>query len=200
MSNEKIKTISDEGLDLLFRNARTYNDFENKPVSTTHIQALYELTKWGPTSANSSPARFVFVQSDTAKEKLLSCVSEGNIDKTKSAPLTVIIGQDMNFSDHLPELFPHTDAKSWFAGNPDLIAETAARNTTLQGAYLMIAARALGFDCGPMSGFDKEKIDAAFFAGTAIKSDFLCNIGHGTEKNLFPRSPRLKFDQACRVE
>lgn len=195
-----IKTISDEGLDVLFRDARSHNGWEEKPISPTHIRALFELLKWAPTSANCSPARFVFVTSDEARERLKPCLSPGNVDKTMSAPLTVIIGHDMDFADHLPKLFPHDDAKSWFEGNEALIRETAFRNGVLQEAYLIMAARALGFDCGPMSGFDKEKTDAAFFAGTNIKSDLVCNIGHGTDENLFDRSPRFDFDEVCRIE
>lgn len=193
------RTVSDEGLDLLFRDARTQNGWQEKAVSDVHIKAIYELLKWAPTSANCSPARFVFVTSKEAKEKLVACLAEGNVDKTMTAPLTVIIGNDMRFYDHLPKLFPHTDAKSWFEGNEDLISETAMRNATLQGAYLIMAARSLGFDCGPMSGFDKEKIDSAFFDGTSVKSNFLCNIGYGNDENLFERSPRFTFDEACRI-
>ena len=195
-----VKTVSDEGLDILFREARTRNGWEDTPVSETHLQAIYELLKWGPTSANCSPARFVFVSSAAGKEKLIPCLAEGNQSKAQQAPVTVIIGHDITFYEKLPELFPHTDAKSWFVGSDDLIEETAFRNGTLQGAYFMMAARALGFDCGPMSGFDKEKVDNAFFAGTPVKSNFLCCIGHGTDENLFPRSPRLDFDVACRIE
>ncbi len=195
-----VKTVSDEGLDILFRDARTHNGWEEKPVSSTHIRAIYELLKWAPTSANCSPARFIFVTSDEGKAKLKPCLAEGNVEKSMSAPLTVIIGHDLKFHDHLPKLFPHADAKSWFAGNDGLVNETAFRNATLQGAYLMMAARSLGFDCGPMSGFDKEKVDTAFFSNTSIKSNFLCNIGHGTSENLFPRSPRFNFEDTCRIE
>lgn len=193
------QTVSDEGLDLLFRKARTHNGWQDKPVSDVHIKAIYELLKWAPTSANCSPARFVFVRTNKAREILRGCLGEGNIAKTMSAPLTVIIGNDMRFYDHLPKLFPHADAKAWFEGNEALIEETAMRNGSLQGAYLMMAARALGFDCGPMSGFDKKKIDSAFFAGTNVKSNFLCNIGYGTDENLFERSPRFAFDEACTI-
>ncbi|MEL6380317.1 MAG: malonic semialdehyde reductase [Pseudomonadota bacterium] len=193
------KTVSDDGLDVLFREARTLNGWSDQPVSDVHIKAIYELLKWAPTSANCSPARFVFVTSSAAKEKLVGCLDEGNVEKTREAPLTVIIGHDLRFHDHLPKLFPHTDAKAWFEGNDAKIAETAMRNGTLQGAYLMMAARSLGFDCGPMSGFDPEKVEAAFFDGTSVKANFLCNIGHGTEKNLFPRSPRFAFEEACRI-
>ena len=193
------KIINDEALDIVFRDARTRNDWEERPVSETLIQAVYDLTKMGPTSANCSPARFVFVTSDAGKERLRPFLSEGNLAKTMAAPVCVIIGHDMNFIEKLPELFPHTDAASWFAGNEPLIEETAFRNGSLQGAYLMMAARALGLDCGPMSGFDKDGVDKEFFAGTTIKTNFLCNIGYGTDKNLFPRSPRLSFQDACQV-
>ncbi len=195
-----VKTVSDEDLGILFRDARTHNGWEDKPISPTHIHAIYDLLKWAPTSANASPGRFVFIHTDEARAKLKPCLGEGNIDKTMSAPLTVIIGHDLDFADHLPKLFPHADAKSWFEGNAPLIEETAFRNGSLQGAYLMIAARALGFDCGPMSGFDNAKVDETFFQGTNIKSNFLCNIGHGTDENLFPRLPRFSFDEACRIE
>ena len=193
------KMINDEALDLIFREARTRNGWEDRNVTQTLMQAVYDLTKMGPTSANCSPARFVFVASDEAKARLKPHLMEGNQAKTMAAPCCVLIGHDMAFYEKLPELFPHTDAKSWFAGNDDLIAETAFRNGTLQGAYFMIAARALGLDCGPMSGFDKEGVDKEFFAGTTVKSNFLCNIGYGTDENLFDRSPRLPFGDACQV-
>lgn len=191
--------ISDNAFDVLFREARTRNGWEDRPVSETLMQAVYDLMKWGPTSANCSPARFVFVASKEAKARLLPHLMEGNRPKTEAASACVVIGHDMTFYEKLPELFPHTDAKSWFVGNDELIAETAFRNGTLQGAYFMIAARALGLDCGPMSGFDKAGVDAEFFAGTSVKSNFICNIGYGTDKDLFPRSPRLPFDEACTV-
>ena len=191
--------IAESALDQLFRDARTYNTWTDDPVGEDALRAIWDLTKMGPTSANCSPARIVFVASPEAKEKLKPCLMEGNVDKTMSAPVTAIIGQDMEFYEKLPELFPHTDARSWFVGNDDLIAQTAFRNATLQGGYLMMAARARGFDCGPMSGFDVEKVDAAFFAGTKVTANFLCNIGTGTTEDLFPRSPRMAFDDACSV-
>jgi len=191
--------LSDKSLDQIFREARTRNGWRRQPVSNALKQAVYDLTKFGPTSANCSPARFVFVESDTAKARLLKHVGEGNKKKVEAAPVCVIIAHDMQFYDLLPKLFPHTDARSWFIGNEQLIAETAFRNGSLQGAYFMIAARALGLDCGPMSGFDKAGVDAEFFSGTNWKSNFLCNIGYGTDENLFPRSPRLAFDEACQV-
>ena len=191
--------LNDDSLDILFRQARTHRDWSDKPVPDDILRAAWELAKMGPTSANCSPARLVFVVSDAAKEKLKPCLMDGNVAKTMSAPATVIIGQDMEFYEKLPQLFPHTDARSWFVGNDDLIKETAFRNSTLQGAYLIMAARSLGLDCGPMSGFDAEKVDAAFFAGTTVTANFLCNIGHGTTEDLFPRSPRFDFDDACQI-
>ena len=191
--------IAESALDQLFRDARTHNGWTDEPVGEDLLRRLWDLVKMAPTSANCSPARLVFVTSDAAKEKLKPCLMEGNVAKTMAAPVTVIIGQDMEFYEKLPELFPHTDAKAWFAGNDDLITSTAFRNATLQGGYLIMAARALGLDCGPMSGFDVAKVDAAFFAGTKVTANFLCNIGHGTTEDLFPRSPRLAFDDACRV-
>jgi 3-hydroxypropanoate dehydrogenase len=156
--------------------------------------------KWGPTSANCSPARIVFVQSPAAKARLAPCMSEGNRAKTLQAPVTAIIGMDMAFYDRLPELFAHNpEARDWFAGKPDLIAATALRNSSLQGGYFILAARALGLDCGPMSGFDADAVNAAFFAGSTVQVNFLCNLGYGDPQGLFPRSPRLGFDQACRI-
>lgn len=193
------KMINDEALDLVFREARTRNGWEARAVSRTLMQAVYDLTKWGPTSANCSPARFVFVASEEGKARLRPHLSEGNAKKTMAAPCCVIIGYDLEFYEKLPQLFPHDDAKSWFEGNDALIKTTAFRNGTLQGAYFIIAARALGLDCGPMSGFDNDGVDREFFAGTAVKSNFLCNIGYGTDENLFPRSPRLEFDEACEI-
>lgn len=160
--------IAESALDQLFRDARTHNGWTGEPVGEDLLRQLWDLVKMAPTSANCSPARLVFVTSDAAKEKLKPCLMEGNVAKTMAAPVTVIIGQDMEFYEKLPELFPHTDAKAWFAGNDDLIASTAFRNATLQGGYLIMAARALGLDCGPMSGFDVAKVDAAFFAGTKV--------------------------------
>lgn len=191
--------IAESALDQLFRDARTCNNWRDTPVGEDQLRALWDLMKMAPTSANCSPARLVFVVSEAAKEKLKPCLMDGNVAKTMSAPATVIIGQDMEFYEKLPQLFPHTDARSWFVGNDDLIEETAFRNATLQGAYLIMAARSLGLDCGPMSGFDTEKVDAAFFAGTTVTANFLCNIGHGTTEDLFPRSPRFDFDDACQI-
>ncbi len=191
--------LSMDALNQLFIKARTHNEWLKKQVDDELLREIYELTKWGATSANTSPARIVFVKSDEAKAKLIACVGAGNIEKIKAAPVTAIIGSDQEFYEKLPKLFPHTDAKAWFAGNASLIETTAFRNSSLQGAYLMLAARALGLDCGPMSGFDNAKVDEAFFSGTAIKSNFICNIGYGDETKLFPRSPRLSFEEACKI-
>jgi 3-hydroxypropanoate dehydrogenase len=194
-----ITAINQESLDQLFNNARTHNAWQDKPVEPDLLRAVWDLTKMGPTSANCSPARIVFVVSGEAKARLKPHLIEGNVEKTLAAPVTAIIGSDQKFYDRLAELFPHTDARSWFAGNDSLIASTAFRNSTLQGAYFLLAARALGLDCGPMSGFDNDAVDAAFFAGSDIKSNFLCNIGYATGEDIFPRSPRLDFDDACSV-
>jgi 3-hydroxypropanoate dehydrogenase len=192
-------TLSDQALDQLFREARTHNDWQPKTVDDALLRQLIELTLLGPTSANSSPARFVFVKSPEAKEKLGPALSPGNLDKTMAAPVTAIAGMDMAFYEHLPRLFPHADARSWFAGNDKAIADTAFRNSTLQGGYLILAARALGLDAGPMSGFDAAKVDEAFFAGTTVKSNFLINLGYGDPAKLFARSPRFSFDEAARI-
>ena len=191
--------LNQDALDQLFVEARTQNAWLEKPVPVELLKAVWDLAKMGPTSANCSPARIVFVVSTEAKERLKPCLIEGNVEKTMAAPVTAIIGQDMKFYDRLGELFPHTDARPWFAGNDAVIQATAFRNSTLQGAYFMLAARALGLDCGPMSGFDEGGVDEAFFAGTDVKSNFLCNIGTGSGEDIFPRSPRLAFDDACSV-
>jgi 3-hydroxypropanoate dehydrogenase len=183
----------------LFDDARTHNGFTAEPVSETDLRRLYDLMKWAPTSANSSPTRIAFVVSTAAKEMLLDCVSPGNVAKTRSAPVTAIIGFDLAFPDTLPKLFPHADARSWFVGKQAHIETTAFRNGSLQGGYFILAARALGLDCGPMSGFDHAKVDAAFWAGTAIRTNFLCNLGRGDPSKLFARSPRLSFEEACRI-
>jgi len=191
--------LNQDVLDQLFVEARTQNAWLEKPVPVELLKAVWDLAKMGPTSANCSPARIVFVVSAEAKERLKPCLIKGNVEKTMAAPVTAIIGQDMKFYDRLGELFPHTDARPWFAGNDAVIQATAFRNSTLQGAYFMLAARALGLDCGPMSGFDEAAVDEAFFAGTDVKSNFLCNIGTGSGEDIFPRSPRLAFDDACSV-
>ncbi|MCU0968820.1 MAG: malonic semialdehyde reductase [Rubrivivax sp.] len=183
----------------LFTEARTHNGYLDVPVPEGTLRALYDLLKWGPTSANSSPARFVFVTGAEARERLAACMSPGNVAKVRQAPVTAIVGMDLAFHERLPELFPHTDARSWFAGKPALIEATAFRNSSLQGAYLIVAARALGLDCGPMSGFDAAQVDAAFWAGTTVRTNFVCTLGTGDRGKLFPRSPRLPFEDACRV-
>ena len=193
------QVLSDAALDQLFRTARTHNELGGE-VSDETLRRLYELAKWGPTSANMSPLRLVFVRSPQAKARLAPALDEGNYAKTLAAPVTAIVAYDMAFYDKLPYLFPHTDAKSWFDSKPEPALETAAlRNGSLQGAYVLMAARAVGLDCGPMSGFNNAMVDEAFFAGTRIKSNFLINLGHGDPAKLFPRSPRLSFDEAAQV-
>ena len=193
------KPLPDASLDQIFRTARTHNELGGE-VSDDTLRQLYDLAKWGPTSANMTPARLVFVKSAEAKAKLEPALDEGNRAKTLAAPVTVIVAHDEDFHEKLPYLFPHTDAKSWFDGPREGRREAAFRNGSLQGAYVILAARALGLDTGPMSGFDNAKVDEAFFAGTAIKSNFLINLGHGDTAKLFPRSPRLSFDEAARIE
>ena len=194
-------TLSADALDLIFREARSYNGWLDKDVSEDQIHAIYELMKMGPTSANMQPARIVWVKSEEAKAKLAECASEGNRDKIKAAPVTAIIGYDIDFHEELPWLFPHTDAKSWFEGDEEGRKEGAFRNSSLQGAYLMIAARALGLDCGPMSGFDGEAVDKAFFGDTPRhKSNFICSIGYGDKTSIFDRSPRPEFATFNRID
>jgi 3-hydroxypropanoate dehydrogenase len=191
------RPLDDDGLDLIFRKARTRNGWQDKPVTDSMIRALYELAKWGPTSANSCPARFVFVRSQPAKERLRPHLMDVNVAKTMQAPCCVIVAYDTRFYDLMPKLFPSRDFRSGFAANAQLSEETAFRNGTLQGAYLLIAARALGLDCGPMSGFNRGTLDAEFFPDGRWRSNFLCNIGYGSDENLFPRNPRLEFEEAC---
>ncbi len=186
-------------LDQLFREARTHNGWQDKTVSDELLRELYDLLKMGPTSANCLPARFVFVKSPEAKARLRPCLAPNNVEKTMAAPVTVIVAYDTEFYENLPKLFPHTDARSWFAGNPALIQSTAFRNGSLQGGYLILAARALGLDCGPMSGFDNAKLDAAFFPDGKVKSNFLINLGYGDPAKVRPRGPRLTFGEACRI-
>lgn len=181
----------------LFTEARTQNGYRDEPVGDDTLRQLYELVKYGPTAANGCPARFAFVRSAEAKARLLDCVSAGNVEKIRQAPVTVVVGMDLAFHEQLPKLFPHADARSWFAGKDALIRESAFRNSSLQGGYLIIAARALGLDCGPMSGFDTAKVDAAFWAGSTVTTNFICTLGHGDPSKLFPRNPRLGFDEAC---
>lgn len=192
--------LPDTALDQLFRHARTFNAWLPRAVPDEQLHQLYELAKFGPTSANASPMRLVFVRSSEAKQKLEPHLSDTNRVKTMAAPVTAIVAHDLAFYEHLPALFPHADARSWFVGNQPLIEATAFRNGSLQGAYLIMAARAIGLDCGPMSGFDAAGIDEAFFPGTAIRTNFLVNLGYGdASRDLFPRSPRLSFEQACQI-
>jgi 3-hydroxypropanoate dehydrogenase len=188
--------LDDRALDQLFREARTRNGWSDTPVTDEEIHAIYELFKWGPTAVNSTPARILWIKSDAAKQRLAPHLSGSNREKTMKAPVTAIVGYDMHFFDHLPKLFPHAPgAKDWF-GDEAVRQQTAFRNGTLQGAYLIVAARAIGLDTGPMSGFDNAGVDAEFFAGTTVKSNFIVSMGHGTEDNLFPRNPRLDFEEA----
>ncbi|MDZ5646801.1 malonic semialdehyde reductase [Nitrospirillum sp. BR 11828] len=191
--------LTEAGKDLLFRTARTQNGWLDKPVPEALLRELYDLFKFGPTSANASPARVVFVTSPEAKQRLKPALSGNNTEKTMTAPVTAIIGHDLEFYEQLPRLFPHADARSWFTSSEELARTTAFRNGTLQGAYLMLAARSLGLDCGPMSGFDNAKVDAEFFPGGTVKSNFLCNLGYGDPSKVFPRLPRLAFEEACSI-
>lgn len=198
--SESAAPLDDRALDQLFRAARTQNKWQDRPVPDAKLQELYELLKWGPTSANSSPARFVFVRTPEGKAKLKEALSAGNTEKTMTAPVTVIVCYDSYFYDKLGQLFPHADAKPWFTSSPEFAEKTAFRNGSLQGAYLMLAARAIGLDVGAMSGFDNAKVDELFLFGTGWKSNFLVNLGYGDPAGLFPRSPRLSFDEAARLE
>lgn len=189
--------LSGAALDTLFREARTAYGWREGGVSDETLHALYELLKFGPTSANGSPGRFLFLRTEAAKQRLRPALSAGNLEKTMAAPVVAIVAYDPLFHDRLPELFPHADARSWFAGNPALAETTAFRNGTLQGAYLILAARALGLDAGPMSGFDNAKVDEEFLAGHGWKSNFLVNLGHADSAAAFPRAPRLPFAEAC---
>jgi 3-hydroxypropanoate dehydrogenase len=192
--------LSDDGLDLIFRKARTNNVWLDKPVDDALLRQVYDLARMGPTSANMCPMRIIFVKSREAKERLKPALDAGNVDKTMKAPVTAIIGMDVHFYEKLPKLFPHTDAKAWFKDLPENVLEyIALRNSSLQGAYFMLAARALGLDCGPMSGFNNAKVDETFFAGTTVKSNFLCNLAYGDASKLYPRSPRLAFEEACKM-
>jgi 3-hydroxypropanoate dehydrogenase len=194
-----VKAVSPEALVQLFEGARTHNAWLDEAVNDETLRQIYELTKWGPTSANTSPLRIVFVRSVAAKEKLLAVVAEGNRDKTRAAPVTAILAYDLAFHEKLPQLSPHRDLRSMFVGDAVRIESTAFRNGSLQGAYFMLAARSLGLDVGPMSGFDNARCDEAFFPGTTWRSNFLCNVGHGDAAKLFPRLPRLGFDDACKI-
>jgi len=187
-------------LDQIFRTARTHRVWTDEPVADETLQALYDLMKWGPTSGNCCPARIVFVKSGDAKERLKPALDAGNVAQTMAAPVTAIVAYDLEFYEQLPKLVPHRDARTPFIGKPELIRTTALQSGTLQGAYLIVAARALGLDCGPMGGFDAARVDRAFFAEGKVKSNFLCNLGHGDPAKLHPRAPRLAFDEACRIE
>jgi 3-hydroxypropanoate dehydrogenase len=193
-------TLPEAALDQLFRTARSQNGFLDEPVADETLHALHELMKWGPTGANSCPLRIVFVKSAEAKEKLKPCLAPNNVGKMMSAPATALLGRDMAFYEHLPRLFPHVDAKSWFAGKPEAIEESARLNSALQAGYLILAARSLGLDCGPMSGFTPALADAAFFAGTQVKSFMLVTLGKGDPSKIFPRSPRFDFADVCRID
>ncbi len=191
-------TLTDEGLRLLFLDARTHNGWNGKPVSDADIRRIFDTMKMAPTSANCSPARFLFLRTPAAKERVKPALLSGNVDKTMAAPVVAIVGYDLKFYEHLPRLFPHNQtARSWFEGNDKLIETTSFRNATLQGAYFIMAARALGFDIGAMSGFDNAKVDAEFFPDGTVKSNFLINIGHGDPSKIFERSPRWNFDEVC---
>ena len=191
--------LSQSDLDVLFCQARTFSSWTNEKVPDELIKQLYDLAKMAPTAVNCQPARIVFVVSDAAKKKLEPCLDPGNVKKTMTAPVTAIIAGDLKFYTHLDKLFPIANVKAWYEGKPDFIQETMIRNTVLQGAYLIMAARALGLDCGPMSGFDNKMVDEAFFKGTPYKSDFLCNFGYGDRSKMYPRLPRFSFDEACRI-
>jgi 3-hydroxypropanoate dehydrogenase len=191
--------IASDTLNQLFRQARTHSAWLPKRVPSEVLREVYELARWGPTSANSTPARFVFLESEAAKARLVPALAPGNVEKTKAAPVTVIVAWDTEFYENLPRLFPRADMRSYFAGKQALIDETALRNGSLQGGYFILAARALGLDCGPMSGFDAAKVNAEFFPDGKWKANFLCNLGYGDHSKFFPRNPRLEFDEACRV-
>lgn len=191
------EAINPGALKTLFTDARTHNGWQDIPVSDEVLREIYDLMKWGPTSANCSPARIVFVRTPEGKEKLAPALSSGNLAKTLAAPVTAIVAWDSEFYERLPELFPHGDARSWFTSSPELARETAFRNSSLQAAYLIFACRALGLDTGPMSGFDPQKVDAAFFTGTNLKSNLLINIGYGDASKVYGRLPRLTFEDAC---
>ncbi|WP_248291548.1 malonic semialdehyde reductase [Neoroseomonas marina] len=199
--NMATETLDDRALDQLFREARTHNKWQDRPVPDAKLRELYDLMKFAPTSANASPGRFVFVRTPEGKAKLKPALSAGNLEKTMNAPVTVIVAHDLHFYDNLPKLFPHApDARNWFTGSLSFAEQTAFRNGSLQGAYLILAARALGLDAGPMSGFDAAKVDEAFFQGTNWKTNFLVNLGYGDPEGLFPRNPRLDFEEAARFE
>lgn len=193
----ELEALDEKGLDLLFRNGRSHNGWQPREVSARLLRRLWELVRYAPTAVNGMPARLVFVTTADGKKRLEPCLSPGNVEKVLSAPVTVIVGYDIAFWEHLPKLFPHADVREMFSENTEVAELTAFRNSSLQGAWLMLAARALGLDCGPMSGFDGERLDQNFFAGTTIRSNFLCNLGYGDPARLYPRLPRLSFEEAC---
>lgn len=195
-----MEAVSDQAIKQIFTEARTYSAWELKDVSDKILHEIYELMKWGPTSANSSPVRIVFVKSQHEKEKLLSAVLPQNAEKVQTAPVTAIIAQDEKFYEHIPKLAPHLASfKEFFASNKEFADSTALRNSSLQGAYFILVARALGLDCGPMSGFNSAKVDEVFFKGTSWKANFICNIGYGDRTKLHPRLPRLSFEETCKI-
>lgn len=194
-----MKSVDQAHIAQLFTEARTHSVWQDKHVDDALLTQIYEAMKFGPTAANSSPARIVFVKSAEQKARLVDCVSAGNVDKTRSAPVTAIIAFDNAFHDQLPKLFPHADARAWYAGNDAKIARDALMNSSLQGGYFILAARALGLDCGPMGGFDADKVNAAFFPDGKWSVNFLINLGYGVAEKLHPRLPRLSFDEACRI-
>lgn len=191
--------VSDDALDTLFREARTYDEYESGTVTDVQLHALYELMKWGPTTANTQPQRILFLRSAEAKERLRPALSKDNARKTMAAPVVAILAFDLKFYEHLGRMFHNPAARSWYETTPEQIHTTAFRNATLQGGYFILAARAIGLDCGPMSGFDNQGVDREFFAGTNVKSNFLCSLGYGDGSVLFPRSPRFEFDEMARI-
>ncbi|SNS62326.1 MULTISPECIES: malonic semialdehyde reductase [unclassified Azospirillum] len=192
-------TLDQAGAELLFTQARTHNAWLDKPVDPALLHRIHDLLKWGPTSANCSPLRVLFLTSAEAKEKLRPALSQGNLAKTMTAPVVAVLAYDNQFYDHLPRLFPHTDARSWFTGDPAVAAATAFRNGTLQAGYFILAARAVGLDCGPMSGFDAGQVNASFFPDGRYQVNFLCNLGYGDPAGLHPRSPRFDFADVCQI-
>ena len=193
------KILTEQGFDLLFRQARTAYAWQDRAVPDDLLRQIHDIMRFGPTSANSCPLRIVFVRSPEAKARLKPFLMDDNIEKTMQAPATAIMAHDMQFYDHLPELFPHADARSWFAGNDKVIADTAFRNSSMQAAYFMIVARGFGLGCGPMSGFDEDGVNKEFFPDGRFRVNFLCNLGYADHSNDFPRSPRFEFDQVCEI-
>lgn len=196
---DSLATLDDASLDLLFRKARTYTAWLPKPVTEEQLHAIYDLFKWGPTSANTSPVRILFLKSEEAKARLLPALAPNNVEKSRTAPVVAVIAYDLEFYEKLPELYPAVDARAWFVGKPEFIQESAFRNSSLQGAYFILAARSQGLDCGPMSGFDAEKVNAEFFPDGKWRVNFVCNLGYGDPEKLYPRNPRLSFDEVCKV-